>query len=163
MHIVSAILIQPQVSIGVLLGIAAIVAGGRVFSRFYDPRRFAVDDGFFLLSVITLISGTIVLYFDLPYIYLQTNVEAGLRAPPADFISQLIHDEKLQNAATTLLGTAVISVKFSFLFFFRHLIQQQKKMLIWWWCIFVFLLPTAAIVIFSDLISCPYSDQRIFG
>ena len=162
-HGILATLTQLQVSIGVLLGIAAVVAGGRVFTRFYNPRSFAVDDGFFCLAIITLIAGTTVLYLDVPYLYLQENVEAGLRAPPADFVSQLIHDEKLQNAATTLLGTTIMSVKFSFLFFFRHLIQRQKKLLIWWWCIFAFLIPTAAIVIFSDFIACPYSDARILG
>ena len=103
------------------------------------------------------------LYLDVPYLYLQEDVEAGLRAAPADLVPQLIHDEKLQNAATTLLGTTIMSVKFSFLFFFRHLIQRQKRLLIWWWCNFAFLIPTAAIVIFSDFIACPYSDARIFG
>ena len=145
------------------MGVAAVVAGGRVFTRFYNPRSFSVDDGFFCLAIVTLIAGTTVLYLDVPYIYLQENVEAGLRAPPADFVAQLIHDEKLQNAATSLLGTTIMSVKFSFLFFFRHLIQRQKKLLIWWWCNFGFLIPTAAIVIFSDLIACPYSDKRILG
>lgn len=103
------------------------------------------------------------LYLDIAYIYLQENVEAGLRAAPADIVAQLLHSEKLQYATATLLGTTVMSVKFSFLFLFRHLIQQQKKMLIWWWCIFVFLIPTSAILIFSDLISCPYFDERILG
>ena len=103
------------------------------------------------------------LYLDVPYIYLQEDVEAGLRAAPVDLVSQLVHDEKLQDAATTLLGTTIMSVKFSFLFFFRHLIQRQKKLLIWWWCNFGFLIPTAAIVIFSDFIACPYSDARILG
>ena len=145
------------------MGIAVAVAAGRVSTRFYHPRPFAVDDGFFYLAVITLISGTTVLYLDLPYIYVQENVEAGLRAAPADFVSQLIHDEKLQDAATTLLGTTIMSVKFSFLFFFRHLIPQQKKMMVWWWCIFVLLIPTTAILIFSDFIACSYFDERIFG
>ena len=145
------------------MGIAAIVAGGRVFTRFYHPHSFAVDDGFFCLAIVTLIAGTTVLYLDVPYIYLQEDVEAGLRPPPPDLVSQLVHDEKLQNAATTLLGTTIMSVKFSFLFFFRHLIQRQKKMLIWWWCIFGFLIPIAAILIFSDLIACPYSDASILG
>lgn len=145
------------------MGIAAIVAGGRIFTTFYNSRRFAVDDGFFLFALVTLISGTTVLYLDVPYIYLQENVEAGLRATPADIVPLLLHSEKLQYAAATLLGTTIMSVKFSFLFLFRNLIQQQKKLSILWWCTFVFLIPTAAILMFSDFIACPYSDERIFG
>ena len=129
----------------------------------YKLHRPAVDDGFFFLAIITFVSGTTVLYLDVPYIYLQENVEAGLRAAPADLVSQLLHNEKLQDAATTLLGTTIMSVKLSFLFFFRDLLRQQKKMLVYWWCIFVFLIPTAAILMFSNFISCSYFDERIFG
>lgn len=151
-----------QVSAGVLLGVAVMVAGGRILARFYKSHAVAVDDGFFFLAITTFVSGTTLIYLDLPYIYLQENVEAGLRAAPADLVSQLIHSEKLQDAATTLLGTTIISVKFSFLFFFRGLLRQQKKMLVWWCCIFVFLIPTTAILMFSNFISCSYFDERIF-
>ena len=132
-------------------------------ARFHKSRHVAVDDSFFFLAITTLISGTTILYLDIPYIYLQEDVEAGLRAAPADLVSQLIQSERLQDAAATLLGTTIVSVKFSFLFFFRGLIQHQKKEMIWWWCIFVFLIPTAAILMFSNLISCSYFDLRIRG
>lgn len=132
-------------------------------ARFHKLHEVAVDDGFFFLAIATLVSGTTVLYLDLPYIYLQENVEAGLRVAPADLVSQLIHSEKLQDAATTLLGTTISSVKFSFLFFFRDLLRQQKKMLVWWWCIFILLIPTAAILMCSNFIACSYFDERIFG
>lgn len=140
-----------------------MIAGGRILARFYKSRDVAVHDGFFFLAITTFISGTTVLYLDLPYIYLQENVEAGLRACPADIVRQLIHSEKLVDAATTLLGITIMSVKFSFLFFFRDLLRQQKKMLVWWWCVFIFLIPTTAILMLSTFISCPYFDERIFG
>ncbi|KAL6720096.1 hypothetical protein ACLMJK_002017 [Lecanora helva] len=150
-----------EVSIGLLLGIAVVVAIGRVLARSYKTRRIAIDDGFFFLAVITLIAGTILLYVDLPYIYLQEDVEAGLRPAPADLVSQLIRSEKLQDATAALLATTVVSVKFSFLFFFKALIWQQKRLVMWWWCIFILVIPTAVILIFSDLIACAYFDQRI--
>ena len=139
------------------------MATGRVIVRFYRSCRITVDDGFFYLAVTTLIAGTTVLYFDIPYIYLQEDVEAGLRDPPADFVLQLLQDQRLQNAAATLLGTAIASVKFSFLFFFRGLLRQQNKMMMWWWCILVLLVPTTAILVFSSFMACPYFDQQIFG
>lgn len=143
-----------------------MVAAGRILARIYGPHRphaVAVDDCFFFLAIITFISGTTTLYLDLHTIYLQENVEAGLRAAPADFVSQLLHGEGFQDAATTLLGTTITSVKFSFLFFFRGLLRQQKKMLVWWWCVFVFLIPTAVTLMFSGFIACPYYDERVLG
>ena len=103
------------------------------------------------------------LYFDIPYIYLQENVEAGLQAPPPDLAAQLIHSIKLQYSAATLLGAATMAVKFSFLFFFRPLIRQQKRLMRWWWCILALLMPTLPILLFSDFISCPYTDDRVLG
>ena len=139
------------------------MAAGRISARLYRSHRITVDDGFFLLALLALISGTTVLYLDIPYIYLQEDVEAGLRAEPANFIPQLLRDEKLQDTAATLLGLTISSVKFSFLFFFKSLSKQQRKMMIWWWCICILLIPTAAVLMFSNLISCPYFDERIFG
>ena len=146
-----------------LLGLAVAVAVGRISARLYKLQRITVDDGFFLLALAALISGTTVLYFDIPYIYLQENVEAGLRPAPVDLIPQLLRDEKLQDAASTLLGVTITSVKFSFLMFFKSLLRQQRKLIIWWWCICISLIPTAAILMFSILISCPYFDERVFG
>ena len=140
-----------------------IVAAGRISARLYKLHRITVDDGFFLLALAALISGTTVLYFDIPYIYLQEDVEARLRAAPANLIPQLLRDEKLQDAAATLLLVTINSVKFSFLLFFKSLLKQQRKMMIWWWCICILLIPTSAYLIFSALISCPYFDERILG
>jgi hypothetical protein len=68
---------------GLLLGIAVVVAGGRVTVRYLQFNRVTIDDGFFFLAVLTLIAGTILLYLDLPYVYLVEDIEAGIRAPPA--------------------------------------------------------------------------------
>ena len=62
-----------------------------------------------------------------------------------------------------LIGAAIVSVKFSFLFFFRALLRQQKKMMIWWWCIFGILIPYAIVSIFAVFIICAYWNQEVFG
>lgn len=98
-------------------------------------------------------------YVDTPKFYLEENVEAGLESPPPNFKSLLILGEKLEDAVTSLLGVTIVSVKFSFLFFFRALLRQQKKMMLWWWCIFVLLIPAAFLMIFAIFIVCAYWNQ----
>lgn len=164
-HLTITRLTRAQVSIGVFLGIALIVATGRtvIRARTYKSHGFTIDDGFFLLAVITFLAGTVMTYVDVPHFYLEELVEAGLESAPANFIPFLIEGEKLEDAATSLLGVAIVGVKFSFLFFFRALLRQQKKMMVWWWCIFAFLIPTAFIMIFAIFIVCAYWNQEIFG
>ncbi|CAF9917151.1 MAG: hypothetical protein ALECFALPRED_011062 [Alectoria fallacina] len=153
-----------QTTTGVLFGIALIVATGRtvIRARTYKSNGFTIDDGFFLLAVITYLAGTVMTYVDVPHFYLEANVEAGLASPPANFIPLLILGEKLEDAVTSLLGVAIVSVKFSFLFFFRALLRQQKKLIVWWWCIFAILIPTAFLMIFAIFIVCAYWNQEIF-
>ena len=108
-------------------------------------------------------AGTGLLYADIPFIYLQINVEAGLQKPPTDLVEQLVHSEKLQDASTVLLSAAIFSIKFSFLFFFRHLIWQSKRLMYYWWFVLVICIPSAALVMFSDFIACRYFDASIVG
>lgn len=141
------------------------MATGRtvIRARTYKSHGFTIDDGFFLLALVTFLAGTVMLYVDVPHFYLEENVTAGLESPPTNFIPLLILGEKLEDAVTSLIGASVVSVKFSFLFFFRALLRQQKKMLVWWWCIFALLIPTAFIMIFAIFIVCAYWNQEVFG
>ena len=154
-----------QACLGLFLGIALIVATGRIVirARGYKSHGFTIDDGFFLFAVIAYLAGTVATYVEAPEFYLQENTTAGLEAPPPDFIARLIRGEKLNDATTSLLGAAIVSVKFSFLFFFRALLRHQKKMMIWWWCILAIMIPTAIVTIFACFILCAHWDNQIFG
>ncbi|CAF9936975.1 hypothetical protein IMSHALPRED_010973 [Imshaugia aleurites] len=156
---------RAQVTIGIFLGITLIVATGRIVirSRTYKSHGFTIDDGFFLLAVVTFLAGTVMTYVDVPRFYLEGNVAAGLASPPKNYIPYLIMGEKLEDAVTTLIGVAIVSVKFSFLFFFRALLRQQKRMMVWWWFVFAMLIPTAFIMIFSIFIVCAYWNSEVFG
>ena len=158
-------LTRTQAGIGVFLGSAVIVATGRIVIRAhtYKSHGFTIDDGFFLLAVIAYLAGTVMLYIGAPLFYMEENVTAGLEMPPSNFISQLILGEKINDAVTSLIGTAIVSVKFSFLFFFRALLRQQKKMMRWWWCIFAIIVPTAIITIFAIFMICAHWNVEVFG
>ena len=152
-----------EVGIGIMLALALIAAVFRTYARVSKFGHFLLDDVFFYIAAVVLIAGTGLLYKDVPDIYLQENVEAGLEAPPADLAQRLIHSEKLQDASTVLLAGALFCIKFSFLCFFRHLIWQNRLLMVWWWFVLAVCIPTAAVVMFSDFISCAYFDDRILG
>ena len=104
------------------------------------------------------------MYVNIPFAYMQEQVEARVQSPPANFMEALVVDQKTQNAAVVLLGVALFSVKFSFLFFFRILLQRTKKWYVWWWwTVFAILIPSSAIFIFSDFIACPYTGEAILS
>ena len=152
-----------KIGIGFMLAVAVSLAFGRIYVRAKLNHKFYVDDGFFSLAVVTLIAGTIMTYLDIPYIYLQQNVQAGSQAPPADFIQQLLTSVKIQNAAVVLLSTTVFAIKLAFLAFFRGLIRRLKKLEIWWWCVLVIVILSSIFLICANFIACPYYDERILG
>ncbi|KAL8645630.1 MAG: hypothetical protein Q9226_007213 [Calogaya cf. arnoldii] len=150
-----------KIGIGLMLAVAVSLAAGRIYVRAKLNRKIYVDDGFFSLAVVTLIGGTVMTYLDIPYIYLQQNVQAGSQAPPADFIQQLLKSVKIQNAAVVLLSATIFAIKLAFLAFFRGLIRRLKKLEIWWWCVLVVVVLSSIILICANFITCPYYDERI--
>ncbi len=102
-------------------------------------------------------------YIDCPYLYTQVSVESGMQTPPSDFIHQLIEDQKTQDAAVVLLFVTVVSVKFSFLFFFHSLLRRLKNMITWWWFVFAVHVSAAVVMICSSFMSCPYFGARVLG
>ena len=138
-------------------------AAARTFIRIKKFRCILADDCFVFLAVLCLIAGTGILYINVPYIYLQLNVEAGVQAPPADFLQQLLYDERLQNAVTVLILTALFSVKWAFLFFFRCLIGRTDWLRAWWWTVLAILIPGTVFGTFTNIIACPYSGPSILG
>ncbi|KAL9599041.1 MAG: hypothetical protein Q9219_004075 [cf. Caloplaca sp. 3 TL-2023] len=144
-----------------MLAIAISLAIARVFIRAKLNHKVYVDDGFFFLAMVTLVAGTIMTYTDIPYIYLQQNVQAGVEAPPVDLIPRLIHSVKLQDSAVVLLSASVFAVKLSFLAFFRSLIQRIRKLEAWWWVVLAVVVPSSLMLVVSNFISCAYFDERI--
>ena len=57
------------------------------------------------------------------------------------------------------LSVTIMSVKFSFIFFFRNLIRRLTNLTRWWWFILGVHLPTAIIVICAVFIICPSFDE----
>ncbi|KAI4202141.1 MAG: hypothetical protein LQ350_002808 [Teloschistes chrysophthalmus] len=152
-----------KAGIGFMLAVAVSLAFGRLYIRTRLNQKTHVDDGLFIAAVLFLIAGTVLTYIDIPYIYLQQNVQAGTEAPPADFIQQLLKSVKIQDAAVVLLSGTILAVKLCFLALFRSLIRRLRKLEMWWWLVLAIVVPSSIMLVCSNFISCSYFDERILG
>ena len=146
-----------------MLALALIATAVRTYVRLSKYRRSLADDGFFYAAALFLTAGTGVLYKNVDLLYFQSSIQAGLLVTPSDLVAKFAEDAKLQTAVGFLLCAAFFSIKFSFLFFFRHLIWQSNRLMTWWWIVVAILIPTSGVFICSDFIFCPYFDERILG
>ena len=101
------------------LGVSIVASAARTFFRI---RRLDIDSGFLALALITLCASAGVFHAASSLLYLQVRFSVGHPIPMTpDFLDQLEYYHRMENAALVLLWTSIFAVKFSFLFFFRHL------------------------------------------
>ncbi|KAL8776145.1 MAG: hypothetical protein Q9203_003495, partial [Teloschistes exilis] len=150
-----------KATIGAFLGVAIALAVGRTYIRIILTHRITVDDGFFFLAVVTLIAGTTTLYVDVPYLFIQQNVDPSTTVITPAFIQFLLRSLKIQSATDVLLSVTLFSVKYSFLFFFHGLLRRVRWLTIWWWCVLVMMVPLSIIFMCCIFIVCPYFDERV--
>ena len=152
-----------EITIGALLGITLLIACGRTYARISFFKRYLIDDVFFYIATIMLITATGLLYAEAPLIYLQVDVQTGVRKPPRDFIAKLILGLKIQTGITVMTSGSLFAIKFSFLFFLKNLIWQSKRLMIWWWVIIGVCIPAALVSMCMGFIICTTYDERILG
>ena len=118
--------------------IAILSAAARAFIRIFYLKRVNVDDYFFFLAVATLMVGEGISF---------SNIRTSYRI----------------EAIRLFCWATIISVKFSFLFYFRGLVDRWYKMEIWWWFTFAVMVPTAAISIAATFTACLHKGSSIPG
>ena len=73
--------------------------------------------------------------------------------------------QKSADAATyaqigeVLCWATILSIKLSFLIYFRALVDRLYKVELWWWFNIVVFIPIAAIMISGPFIACPHVGQ----
>ena len=122
-----------------------------------------IDDILFFLATVCLIIGTVLIYIDDLHLYIQARILSGDQAPPADLAQQWIYNKRFQDTAVVLLSVTVMSVKFSFMFFFRNLLQRLTNLTRWWWFVLAVHIPTVIVIICAVFIVCPDFDERTMG
>ncbi|KAG4437710.1 hypothetical protein IFR05_006793 [Cadophora sp. M221] len=150
-----------------LLAICIIAAAARFWIRLRIQGEFSVDDGFLIFGLCCLISGLGFLYTymdDMMFVEgMLTGGASFFREIPDNW--QQIAYRYQRNVAVTCLLTwaAIVSVKLSFLFFFKRLLDRMHSMLVYWYIVLAFSLAVSAYGFSVYIVPCPYFfDARSF-
>ena len=82
----------------------------------------------------------------------------GAKIPP-DPLQQAYGFHKWVTIVLMLAWSAIMAVKFSFLFLFKKLIDRIKPMMIYWWVITVFNVIVLGYGLAVYYVSCPYYED----
>ena len=129
-----------KVSCWTLFGLCLISACARFYIRLRIQKSFAIDDGILLFGIICVIAAMVLLHTFTDEMMLVGATETGLSGIdlPPDFISQAFDFQRLVTAGLILTWTAIVSVKYSYLFLFKRLIDRMPRMITYWWLAFTF-------------------------
>lgn len=84
---------------------------------------------------------------------------ATLESLQPDWLEQLYTYEKYVDVTLLLTWAAIVSVKMSFLFFFKKLIDRVQMMRIYWYFVIVITLAVSAYGFAIYILACPYFDD----
>jgi hypothetical protein len=120
---------------------------------------FFFDYGFLIAAFSYLLVGLIVMHLEVLdrmcfITALQSRVEGVI--PPPDWIQMSFQFHKWVTVCNMLAWCAVMSVKFSFMFFFKKLIDRLPSLNIYWWFLVVYSTACWGYGISVYYIGCPY-------
>lgn len=93
-------------------------------------------------------ANTALTYVLIPYIYTKTDVGAGVKAPSAQLMQQLVLAQRV------FTWTTLYAVKLSFLFFFRSIICRLRNLMIFWWCDFAVVILAYGACVAAGFMAC---------
>ena len=112
-----------------------MAVGVRLFIKARLQKTFALEDVSLLIGVVFLISAEAILFVFKKDVYLVEAIllHASQVTPPSDIVQRTAANQKWVTTALELLWMAIISVKFSFLLFFRKFIGSCRRLMVYWW------------------------------
>lgn len=144
-----------------ILALLAVLA--RILIRLRSKNPISTDDALLYFGVICL-SAAMALLVDLSKpLYLDEALSTSFPETelPPNYIKLLMRFHKVADVYLALTCTAIFSVKFSFLFFFRILVQRVQKMNVYWWTVTgVMVVAWVVTMIVAIFLPCPYFDLR---
>lgn len=130
--------------------------------RIYTWRRVELDDYFFFVAVVSLVTSSGLFFHVVPKIYfVDTAPEAVLFLEASELIQETKEISIEAYVAEAFAWITIFSVKFSFLFFFRNLIKGVPSLRVMWWCTLAITIPVACVSVVADAIVCPYAPDEL--
>ena len=111
-------------------------ACARYYIRIQVQKEFSSDDGILLFGICCLIVAIGLLLNFVDKMYIVGASESGNLVGvslPDDFIEQAYDFRKWSTVALVLTWSAIVTVKFSYLFLFRRLVGRMPQMSMYWW------------------------------
>lgn len=143
-----------------VVGISFLFLVFRLFSRFIGPRTIYWDDVLIILAWILSLVTAIIWSVVAPGLYTFYDVVSGHAQPGPSFVT---NSERYYTGQLTVLiffYTALWSVKFSFLMFFRRLRKDVDKHEYLWWTVFAITAATYVVCIGTIQYKCLASSLR---
>lgn len=158
---------ESQIGVGILYGIAILAASMRIALRIHSQRRLFLDDAFLLFACAALTAATPVLYRDIvPLYFVQELASEGL-SPEKFSQSSGVNGEAevqlyqvLHFTYEALVWTAIFSVKFSFLAFFRQIIDRIQSLVLYWKIVGVMNILACAFCVCFSFMECPQTEYE---
>ncbi|KAF2710376.1 hypothetical protein K504DRAFT_476355 [Pleomassaria siparia CBS 279.74] len=147
------------ISTSVLLGLCVVAVAIRFVIRLHVQKvKFAADDGVLLVALCTLICSFVVVYTQvLDRMYLIIGLQAGLVIPPpADWMQISFQFHKWVTVSNMLGWTAVMTIKLSFMLFFKKLIDRLPVLNYYWWVLMAYQLGCFGYGLAVYYVGCPY-------
>lgn len=156
---------QSQIGVGVLYTTAILAASMRTALRIHSQRRLFLDDAFLLLACAALTAAIPILYRAIAPLYFVQGLENG--GPSSEKSSQSsgtnvdaeIHLYQVMHLThEALVWTAIFSVKFSFLSFFRQIVDRIQSLVLYWKVVTVMNIMACAFCVGFSFMECPHID-----
>ena len=145
-------------SITITLVLAVGVTAYRTFFRLRYFKKLYLDDYFLFYVVAATITGNVLaLWFQKGLWWRDIYALGGLDRPipPSEFAEMALWYLEMNHILTTILYSAVFTVKLSYLVFFRKLIGRVRALEIWWWIVLAILVPAGLAATFLPWWVCP--------
>ncbi|QSZ36724.1 hypothetical protein DSL72_006607 [Monilinia vaccinii-corymbosi] len=121
------------------MGVSLLFVIGRIAIRFKSFGRLWVDDAFVVIGWICILISTVIWHFEAHSLFLSAAIASGQMSPLDDptYVTDTEHYLRASVAVIILFYTSLMTIKLSFMFFFRRLLSgvHERNLMIQWWSI----------------------------
>lgn len=147
-----------KVSILLFFALGLISASARFYIRIRVQKHLSIDDGFLFLAICSMITAVAIMFTFVDTIYMLEALTFAIPDMdlPSNWIERTFAFHKMSTVGLMLVLFTTLSIKLSFLFFFKSLINRLRYLVIYWWVVIVLTLTVAGYCFAVHIIVCPH-------